>query len=61
MIVKLRRRPALLAAAGMALFLGGAVNAHAAGVTLTVWHNTQDTPGVRRPHRRSDTRLETCV
>jgi raffinose/stachyose/melibiose transport system substrate-binding protein len=46
MVVELRRGPVLLAAAGMALFLGGAVNAHAAGVTLTVWHNTQDTPGV---------------
>lgn len=46
MVGKLRRRPALLAVAGTMLFLGGGITAHAAGVTLTVWHNTQDTPGV---------------
>lgn len=36
-------RVALLAVAGMTTLCGGAF---AAGVTLTVWHNTQDTQGV---------------
>jgi raffinose/stachyose/melibiose transport system substrate-binding protein len=44
MIVKFGRM-ALIAAAGSAMVLGSAA-AGAAGVSLTVWHNTQDTQGV---------------
>jgi raffinose/stachyose/melibiose transport system substrate-binding protein len=39
-------RTALIAAAGMSLMLECGTAAKAAGVTLTVWHNTQDTQGV---------------
>src|SRR5580692_12712774 len=42
MIVKFGRT-ALIAAAGVSMALGGA---KAAGLSLTVWHNTQDTQGV---------------
>ena len=45
MIVKFVRM-ALLAASGSAMVLGSAPAASAAGVNLTVWHNTQDTQGV---------------
>ena len=42
MIVKFGRT-ALMAAAGLSMALGGA---KAAGLSLTLWHNTQDTQGV---------------
>jgi raffinose/stachyose/melibiose transport system substrate-binding protein len=39
-------RVTFIAAAGLAVALGGGQASEAAGVTLTLWHNTQDTPGV---------------
>jgi raffinose/stachyose/melibiose transport system substrate-binding protein len=39
-------RAAVIAAAGLAISLSGEQTAMAAGLTLTLWHNTQDTPGV---------------
>lgn len=39
-------RATLIALAGLAAALGSEQPATAAGVTLTLWHNTQDTPGV---------------
>ena len=44
MIVKVNRAAALAAMVGLMAGVGSV--AQAAGVTLTVWHNTQDTPGV---------------
>ncbi len=40
------KRTALIVAVGSTIMLGGGVAATAAGVTLTIWHNTQDTQGV---------------
>jgi raffinose/stachyose/melibiose transport system substrate-binding protein len=40
------KRTALSVAVGSSIMLGGVAAATAAGVTLTIWHNTQDTQGV---------------
>ena len=40
------KRAALIVAAGSTIMLGGGGAVRAAGVTLTIWHNTQDTQGV---------------
>ena len=45
MIVKFGRTT-LMAAAGLSMALGGAGAGRAAGLSLTLWHNTQDTQGV---------------
>src|ERR1700735_558460 len=50
MIVKFGRT-ALMASAGLSMALGGAGAGRAAGLSLTLWHNTQDTQGVLALHK----------
>jgi raffinose/stachyose/melibiose transport system substrate-binding protein len=45
-MIRLAGNSALAALSGLALAVGAGTAASAAGVTLTIWHNTQDTQGV---------------